>query len=231
MTAARDLARLQEVDTRIATLTADAAAAESLVRRDPDLERRREAATAAERERRRRDDDAATGEAEVDALQARITRIDRKLYGGSVHNPHDLLEMQREVETLRSRMSDAEDRALEQLSDAEAAAAVERAAQATLRDAEVRRATEVAPLEQRVGLLHSELASATAERERLAASLEPRSLELYRRVAQHRTPAVIGIAGESCGGCHLPLSNEERRVVRAGTSIAQCSNCDRILVP
>ncbi|MBV8529345.1 MAG: hypothetical protein JOZ75_13625, partial [Candidatus Dormibacteraeota bacterium] len=87
------------------------------------------------------------------------------------------------------------------------------------------------PLEQRLGRLRSELAQAQGDRERIAASVEPRALELYRRVAQHRTPAVVGIAGDSCGGCHLPLSNQERSAVRAGTTITQCSNCDRILVP
>lgn len=229
--AALDLARLQEVDTRIATLTADVTAAESLVRRDPDLERARDAAAAAERERHSREKDAAAGEAEVNSLQARITTLDRRLYGGSVHNPQDLLEIQREVEVLRSRRSDAEDRALAQLTEAEEAAAVERAGLENLRDAEARRATQVAPLEERLNRLRADLVEAQGDRERIAASVEPRALELYRRVAQQRTPAVVGIAGDSCGGCHLPLSNQERSAVRAGAAITQCSNCDRILVP
>ena len=231
MSASLDLARLQQMDTRIAALTGDVTAAESLARRDPDLERARETAAAAERERHSRETDAAAGEAEVNSLQARITTLDRKLYGGSVHNPQDLLEMQRELEVLRSRRSDAEDRALAQLGDLEEAVAVERAGLETLRDAEARRATEVAPLEQRLGALRGELAEAHADRDRIAAAIDPRELDLYRRVAQHRTPAVVGIAGDACGGCHLPLSNQERSAVRAGTSIAQCSNCDRILVP
>ncbi|MBV8529463.1 MAG: hypothetical protein JOZ75_14225, partial [Candidatus Dormibacteraeota bacterium] len=146
MSAALDLARLQEVDTRIAALSADVAAAESLVLRDPDLERARDAAAAAERERQSLEVDAAAGEAEVNALQARITTLDRKLYGGSVHNPQDLLDMQRELDVLRSRRSEAEDRALAQLDRAEGAAAVERAGLESLRDAEARRASQVAPL-------------------------------------------------------------------------------------
>ena len=231
MSTGLDLARLQQVDTRIAALTSDVAAAESLVRRDPDLERAREAAAAAQAERHSREAAATAGEAEVNSLQARITTLDRKLYGGSVHNPQDLLEMQRELEVLRSRRSDAEDRALAQLGDAEEAAALERAGLERLRDAEARRAAAVAPLEERLNVLRAELADATGDRERIAASLEPRALELYRRVAQHRTPAVVGIAGDACGGCHLPLSNQERSAVRAGASISQCSNCDRILVP
>ena len=231
MSAAQDLGRLQAADSRIAALNADVAAAESLLRRDPELERAREAAAAAEAERRRRDADAAAGEAAMNALQARATKLDKRLYGGSVHNPQELVELQRDLERLRTQLSAAEDTALAQLGDAEAAAAAERAGIEALRDAEAKRAAELAPLEQRLARLRAELVDATAEREGTAEQVEPRALELYRRVAQHRTPAVVGIAGDACGGCHLPLSNQERGVVRAGAAIAQCSNCDRILVP
>ena len=231
MSSAQDLGRLQAADSRIAALTADVAATESLMRRDPELERVREAAGSAEQERRRRDEEAAAGEAAMNALQARITKLDKRLYGGSVHNPQELVEIQRDLESLRSKMSVAEDAALAQLDDAEAAAASERAGIEALREAEDRRASQIAPLEQRLARLNAELTEATAERERTAEQVDARALELYRRVAQRRTPAVVGIAGDTCGGCHLPLSNQERGVVRAGTAIAQCSNCDRILVP
>src|SRR5215472_16799108 len=146
MSAALDLARLQVVDSRIAELSADAAAAESLLRRDPDLERVRDAAAAAGAERSRRDTDAAVAEAEVNALQKRATTVDRRLYGGSVHNPQDLLDLQRELETLRGQLSSAEDLALGRLDDAESAAAAEAGGQEALATAEALRATQVAPL-------------------------------------------------------------------------------------
>jgi predicted nucleic acid-binding Zn-ribbon protein len=41
---------------------------------------------------------------------------------------------------------------------------------------------------------------------------------------------VVPLVGDSCGGCHLPVSIEERRAVRTSDGIVQCSNCDRILV-
>lgn len=231
MTAAQDLWRLQQADTRVAALTADAAAVESLLRRDPELERVREAAATTQAERQRREQDATVGEAEVDALQRRVRALDRRLYGGSVHNPQDLLEMQRELEVLRRRQSEAEDRALDALGEAETATAAERAGLAELQAEEARRAAALAPLEERLAQQRTELAQATGERDAIVASLDAGALALYRRVAQRRSPAVVGLAGDACGGCHLPLSIEERRLVRAGTGIVQCSNCDRMLVP
>ncbi|HEX6538191.1 MAG TPA: C4-type zinc ribbon domain-containing protein [Candidatus Dormibacteraeota bacterium] len=231
MTAAQDLWRLQQADTRVAALTADVAADESLLRRDPELERTREAAATTQAERQRREQDAAAAEAEVNALQARITALDRRLYGGSVHNPQDLLEMQRELEVLRRRQSEAEDRALDALGEAETATAAEQAGLGELQAGEARRAAALTPLEERLARQRAELEQATAEREAIVTSLDTTSLGLYRRVAQRRTPAVVGLAGDACGGCHLPLSTEERRQVKAGTGIVQCSNCDRVLVP
>jgi uncharacterized protein len=64
----------------------------------------------------------------------------------------------------------------------------------------------------------------------VAAAVDSRDLALYTRVARQRAPAVVRIVGDSCGGCHLPLSNEERHAVRSGERIVQCPNCDRILV-
>lgn len=231
MSSGRDLQRLQEVDTRIATLEADVARGEEQLRGDPELERVREAADAAAQDRRKAEESAASAEAEMNALQTRVTALDRRLYGGSVHNPQDLLEMQRELEVLRARLSDAEDRAIAQLGDVEAAAAAERERMAELHAAEERRAAELGPLETRLTAARAELQATRAGRDEVASQVDAAALALYRRVAQRRTPAVVGLEGDSCGGCHLPVSSEERRLVRAGTQIVQCSNCDRILVP
>lgn len=231
MSSGRDLQRLQEVDTRIAALDAGVAHDEAMLRRDPELDRVREAAGAAAQARHDADLAAAGAEAEVNALQSRVTALDRRLYGGSVRNPQDLMEMQRELEVLRGRLSDAEDRALGELDGVEAASAAERERVAALQSAEARRTAELAPLGAHLATARTELEAARAEREEVASQLDAAALALYRRVAQRRTPAVVALEGDACGGCHLPLSVEERRLVRAGTRIVQCSTCDRILVP
>ena len=231
MSASADLRRLQDVDSTIHTLRAGISTTEQQIRRDPELERVREAATAATSERHASEAAASAAEAEMNALQSRVTQLDRRLYGGSVHNPQELMEMQRELETLRGRAREAEERAIELLDDSERAAAAEVSALEALRGAEQRRETAMQPLRSHLEALHDELEKANLERDTLVASLEPSAVALYTRVASRRHPAVAGLEGDSCGGCHLPLSNEERRLVRAATRIVQCSNCDRILVP
>jgi hypothetical protein len=113
---------------------------------------------------------------------------------------------------------------------AEAASTEEHSTARALATREAERSDELGPLQQRRDTLNSELAAATADRAAIADGLPRADLALYERVAARRHPAVVPLIGDSCGGCHLPVSIEERRAVRTSEGIVQCSNCDRILV-
>ncbi|MGH7685801.1 MAG: zinc ribbon domain-containing protein [Candidatus Dormibacteria bacterium] len=231
MTQAQDLLRLQHADTRVDGLNADVAASQALLRSDPALDQARAAAAGAESERREREREAEVAEAEMNALQKRMTTLDRRLYGGSVHNPQDLMEMQRELDVLRQRLSVSEDGAIAALAEAEAAVAAEQEGLSTLQAEESRRLDAIEPLEAQLARQRADLVAATADRDGIVAAIDPSALALYRKVSARRSPAVVGLAGDSCGGCHLPMSQDERRLVKAGSGVAQCSNCDRVLVP
>ncbi len=231
MTAGAALRRLQVADSRIASLRIQLAAAEAAVRGDAELDRQRSLAGAAASETQLAAELAAAAEFEMKALETRARALDRRLYGGSVRNPHELMEMQQELEALRARLSEAESSALELLETAEVAGRHGADAARELASHEARRAGELAPLREGVARLQAELEAAIAERAAVAAGIDAADLALYQRVAQRREPAVVALAGNSCGGCHLPLSIEERRLVRTAEGIVQCPNCDRILVP
>lgn len=224
------LQELQEADTRLAQVRAEIDEVRAALAGDAELDRRRGAAAAAAQTRQDAERDATAAEQEVAALGARIRSLDRRLYDGSVRNPQDLLEMQRELETLRGRGREAEDRALTLLEQAEEATSGERDTLRVLDEQETRRANALEPLRERLAALTATVEKETAARDAVAASIDARDLALYARVANRRTPAVVRMAGDACGGCHLPLSNEERHAVRAGERIVQCANCDRILV-
>jgi predicted nucleic acid-binding Zn-ribbon protein len=225
------LRRLQDIDSRLADLRSELAAAQALLRADPVLEQRRKDAAAATAARERADAEAASAEADAKGLETRAQNLNRRLYGGSVHNPHELLEMQQELEALRARMSEAEAVAIDRLDAAEDALRAETLAMRQLDEEERRRSAELEPLRKQVGSLRSQLDIADSERQALVATIDPRHVVLYNRVAAKHHPAVVAVNGDACGGCHLPLSIEERRHVRAGAGIVQCSNCDRILAP
>lgn len=222
---------LQDADDRIAALRNEIESIDATVRGDAELDRRRGSAALASATRRTADDEAAVAEAELDALHKRVRALDRRLYDGSVRNPQELLEMQRELEALRERASAVEARALELLEAAEAAQTDEQLAAAEVSIRESQRAAELGPLQERRAACRDELDAAIAARDAAVSSVTPADLRLYERVSAKHRPAVARLAGDSCGGCHLPLSIEERRAVRTGSDLVQCPNCDRIVVP
>jgi predicted nucleic acid-binding Zn-ribbon protein len=225
------LLSLQQIDDRIASLTADIAAVEASLRGDPELDRMRVAEVAAHEEHRVLGTSARLAELDAASLQTRIRDLDRRLYGGTVRNPAELIEMQRELEVMRERLSTAEDDALERMEEVDVSLAKLQSASAAVSARESQRSSSMEPLRARLTALNAERDVLNAERDAVRAEADPGDLSLYARIAAHRRPAVTGLAGEFCAGCHMPVSNEERRAVRTGTGLTQCANCDRILAP
>jgi predicted nucleic acid-binding Zn-ribbon protein len=228
---AADLLELQRLDDRLDTLSAEISALEARLLGSPELtaaRRRHRSATAA---REAADVLLQARERESTELRERARTLDRQLYGGSVRNPQELLTLQRELEDVRSRLAAREDAELAAMEGAESAAAEVQQAQALLADVDAGRAAAAGPDRDHLAALRSELSETHRQREAAAARRPSAELELYRRVGAHHRPAVVRVAGDSCGGCRLPLGLAEVRAVRARENILQCSNCDRILAP
>ncbi|MFI5245503.1 MAG: zinc ribbon domain-containing protein [Gemmatimonadales bacterium] len=231
MSRASALLSLQQIDDRIATLTHDIGTVEASLRGDPELDRLRATESAAHEEHRTLGASARLAELEAASLHARIRELDRRLYSGTVRNPAELMEMQRELEGMRTRLSTAEDDALERMEQVDRALADLESASAGVAAREVQRSNAMEPMRARLEALTAERDVLSAERDALRANVDPADLSLYARIAAHRRPAVTGLAGEFCAGCHMPVSNEERRAVRTGTGLTQCAKGDRILAP
>ncbi len=231
MSRASALLSLQQIDDRIAALTSEIATVEASLRGDPELDRLHKAEAAAQEEHRTLGTSARLAELEAASLQSRIRELDRRLYGGTVRNPAELMEMQRELEAMRGKLSTAEDDALERMERVDQSLATLQGASALVAARESQRSESMEPLRARLATLTAEKDVLSAERDSVRADIDPGDLSLYARIAAHRRPAVTGLAGEFCAGCHMPVSNEERRAVRTGTGLTQCANCDRILAP
>jgi uncharacterized protein len=231
MSRASALLRLQQVDDHLAQLHSEISSVEASLRGDAELDRLHAAETAAHDAHRESGSGARIAELEAASLQTRVREMDKRLYSGNIHNPAELMELQRELDVLRAKLSDAEDAALERLEEVDAAQLALRDMTALVAAREAQRARALEPLRARLETLTAQRETANAERAALVAAAEPTDISLYTRIASHRRPAVTGIVGESCGGCRMPVSNEERRAVRTGTGLTQCANCDRILAP
>ena len=226
-----DLLRLQELDSRLAHERERLAATEALLTTDPALEQLRAVARERTRERTAADAALATAEAEAETMRRRIAALDRQLYGGSVRNPQELLTMQRDLEALRARLTDHDEEQLVLMEHAEAAAAAVRDANAAVVAREQARAEGLGELSETAVALRAAVEEEERERAELIGSLPASDRSLYERLGRRLRPVVAHLQGETCGGCHMPLSPAEVRRIRVADEPTQCAECDRIVVP
>ena len=102
--------------------------------------------------------------------------------------------------------------------------------QAQLKQVTAKGETEKADLQKRAKLIQEELAQLVAEREKLAAVVDPDALYRYDRLMRSKGDvAIVPIKHGNCGGCHLNIPPQLAHDARNGSELASCSYCGRIL--
>ncbi len=229
--AAEQLLDLQRADDEVDRLAREVQAVEAQLARDPELDSAREDAARRAEAQRQAELRVRSLDGELESLRTRARTLDRQLYGGSVRNPAELLTLQRELEELKAQVSAQEDETLLAMEDVDQLSEARTIAEQSVAALEARRGEQQGPLSERLGQLRQQHASAVQHRDELRAQVPERSRSLFDRVRAHRQPAVVRVEHGSCGGCHLPLGAHEVHEARVGSTLVQCSNCDRILAP
>src|SRR3990172_4341116 len=133
---ASSLYRLQQTDLSIDQAQGKLAAVEAELAEHGPVERARQVAAQAEHELRQSAQDMRAAEDAVATQREKLAQVDGRLYGGAVHNPKELQELQAEAEALRRHLASLEDRLLEVMQIAEDAETAMQGAQARLELAE-----------------------------------------------------------------------------------------------
>ena len=170
-------------------------------------------------------------EHEIDSIAQKIASEEKRLFDGSIANAKELDSIQHEVGSLRKRKTDREDEllvVLERREDLEAQATEVEIEAAALRSTVDETAASAADELVEVTL---ELEARGAERDRLAATIDPDLLELYEDL--RKTKKGVGAAAlidGVCQGCHEQLSAVELDRLKRSDGIKRCEHCRRILV-
>jgi predicted nucleic acid-binding Zn-ribbon protein len=175
----------------------------------------------------------AEAERELKATEDRIAQVNKRLYGGTVSASRELQAMANDVEGLRWRASELEDRVLglmeerepldKQLGEHDARLAV-----ISQRHSELSRELQAAETE-----VDASLGLLQAQRQEAADGISPALLATYERLRhQLAGVAVARLIGGRCDGCHLTLPAMELDRIRheAAGSLEHCEQCGRILV-
>lgn len=169
---------------------------------------------------------------ERDAETARARRREVEMQQFRVKNQVEYQALTKEIEEMRRRAGDFDEKALGILSDEEAV------------EAEIARLTELANQEEKrvsevKDKLLGELELVTRQRDeaeqRRAALVE--QLDLKTRTRYERTLkskgdfAVVTLQGGACGGCYYQLPPQRVAEVRRGIGLIVCEGCGRMIVP
>ena len=168
-------------------------------------------------------------EAEADDLKAKIDPVQEKLYKGSGLNSKELEDLQLDLDSLRRRRSELEDRALEAMAVVEAAQQAVSDAEAELRNVEEQFGADQSELVDRQVVLRARISVLEGERAEEVVEIEAGMLGLYEQLASAKQGrAVAKVEGGACGGCRISLPTNVLQRAR-GTDMVRCSSCDRIL--
>ena len=170
-------------------------------------------------------------EIEADDLKTKIAPQETKLYSGAIKNPKELADLQADIAQLKRHLSAVEDRDLEALTAVEAAEAEARASAAELAALESAWQEEQGELTVRVAKLGEEIDAYELQRNELAADIGPALLLTYDRLRlAHQGRGAARLDRNLCLGCRISLPVSTVNRARAGSTLVQCPNCERILI-
>jgi predicted nucleic acid-binding Zn-ribbon protein len=231
MTSASDLFALQEIDVQRDARRAIIADIESRLGETDELEEARESvedADAVLERLRRRQRELDTQLADLDG---KIAPVEKRLYDGSVRNPKELTDLQKDLESQKARRGEVEDQGLALLESVEGAARGLDEARKALANTEAAWQADQKSLQASKAKAEAEYESLDGQRAHFTKSMDPSALGRYEQLRVGKQGrAVARVERGICHGCRLTLPTHLTQRLRTGVELVQCPSCDRILV-
>lgn len=228
MAVAESLFRLEQIDAEIGRYNGELIAVHRRLQQnaelkavETELDKARERERAASAAQRRL-------EADLEELEAKITRDQRRMYSGQIVDARELSSLERELEHYRAQRDTLEEQVLEAMETLEGLSeAVTSLSRRSERLREEWETDRPALLRQQEDLTNT-LARVQEERKAAEDSLDPRSLDLYRRLRASAGHAVSTVSNGVCEWCRVQVPPKDVQHARAG-ALVTCTNCSRIL--
>jgi predicted nucleic acid-binding Zn-ribbon protein len=168
---------------------------------------------------------------ELATCQERLRNEENKLYGGSVGQARELELIQQKVGEYQNQRTRIEEELLQLMEKDEEWGIQLGELQERLGKAGEEKDRIEAELHQRSLEIDFEMEQLRMELEELSPQIPFEWLERYRKIAKaHRGIGIAKLKQNSCGACHVSLSDSRLNQVKRGEDKLQyCENCGRIL--
>jgi len=222
------LYRLQRVDSQIDHIQSRLTVIRQALEQDEELRVTIEKAALAENKHREVERALKISEVDVERQRIKIEQAEATMYGGHIHNPKELQELQHEVASLKRYLTTLEERELEAMLAVEEAEIALNSAKNDLQGVQARLNVHHRELANERDSLDKDLERLDAERQAAVSALESQLLSLYEQLRQQRRGiAVTTVSDSSCEACGTTLTPAQQQNARHG--LFQCPSCGRIL--
>ncbi len=228
MTTARDLNQLQDIDLQIEAnektlkrITAQLGESADLLEACRKNSESQECLGALQHEQRSLDTEAAD-------LNSKIAESEKHPYSGRTHNPKELASLQQDIEHLKAKRGQLEEKVLLLMGQAEEATRNAETARSTLTTVESQHKADQQALYRELEQVKDSLAVLKEKRRSLADMIEPEALSVYETLRKQKGTAISPVAKGVCSRCRISLSSRELQQARS-SRLVHCGNCGRIL--
>ena len=229
MSASLGLFRLQQVDSKIDRARTKLEAIRQALENDAELREALKRAETTKAEHDRVNQILKNSEAEVKAQSIKIQQTEASLYSGSVKNPKELQDLQKEIASLKKHLITLEERELEAMVNAEQTEMEMETATTALEILQARLGNEHQKMIADQTALTLEVERLTEERGAVLGPIDAALLQIYDDLRQQkRGVAVTEVTDNSCSSCGATLNAALQQSARS-SKLMNCPSCGRIL--
>ncbi len=230
MSASLGLFRLQQVDSQIDRARAQLDTIRKTLENDVELKKALGLVESTQAALQSAKSNLKTAEAEAESQKIKIEQTESSLYGGSVHNPKELQDLQKDVVSLKKHLATLEERELEAMLKAEQAEAALGEARSGLESIQSRLGGEHKTLLDQRSKLLNDMERLNHEREASASPVEIGLMTIYNDLRrQKRGVAVTEFEDNSCSSCGATLTSSLQQNAKSTKQVMYCPSCGRIL--
>lgn len=224
------LHELQLIDTEIDAKTETLSHVESQLDQNEDLLSARQQLTDEQESLHRSRGELRSLEMDLEEISGKIASAQEMLYGGQIANPKELANLGQEIEYLKRRESEIEDKTLETMAEVEEKESRLKAGEESLRRTEQEWEAIQDDSRRRAEELRSGLTSLAEQREETLRMVSKEDLIIYEDLRRRKAgQAVALLEGGICQGCRVALPTSLVQKVRRGKDLVYCGSCERIL--
>ena len=230
MSAALGLYRLQQVDGQIDQIQARQKWIQDTLLNDSSLRAATQACAAADTKFKEVSRLLKQSEAEVEKHRAKIEQTEASLYGGSVRNPKELQDLQKDIVSLKKHLETLEERELEAMLLAESTEQEFQSAKSELERTQVQANEQNQGLSSESEALIKNLERLQTERKAVIGDLAAPAVEMYDQLRRQRRGVAVAVVTDSaCAACGTTLTPAQQQNARSTSQLFNCPSCGRIL--